>query len=72
MTPGPMGFREPIKITLRNQYEEDLLFWRSHQNPEKTVSFFLGDLFLEITDTKTRTKLRHFPVCFGIHKTEDP
>ena len=68
VTPEPMDFRGPsrgpIEMTLRNQHvkTEDLfLFWRSYQNPEKTVACFLEDLFffLEIT-SKSRTKLWHF------------
>ena len=50
-------------MTLRNQHvktEGLFLFWRSHQNPEKTVAFFLEDLFFLAITSKIRTKLWHF------------
>ena len=70
MTPGPMGFMGPvgfrglIEVTLRNQNVEDrrpFFFLKSHQNPDKTVAFFL-DCFGD--HIKIWTKLWHFPRLF--------
>ena len=47
------------------------LFLRSHQNPEKTVAFFLEDLFLDVT-SKFGQNCGIFSVCFGVHKTVNP
>ena len=44
---------------------ENLFFLRSHQNPEKTVAFFLEDLFFVGEDhIKIGTKLWPFPRLF--------
>ena len=50
---GPVSFRGPssgpIEMTLRNQYMEDrrpFLFWRSHQNPDKTVAYENSDKYV--------------------------
>ena len=67
---GPVGFRGPstgpIKMTLRNQYVEDC-------RPIFFSFFFFGDhiKFFFGYHIKIRTKLWHFTVCLGIHKTED-
>ena len=63
-------------MTLRNRYAEDrrpfFVFWRSHQNPDKTVAMFREDLFLggEIP-SKSRQNRGIFPVRFGVYKTGD-
>ena len=59
---GLMGFREPIEVTLRNQHVKNknlFFFLMSNQNPEKTVAFFLKDLFFG-DHIKIRTQLWHF------------
>ena len=63
---GPKDFRGPIEMTLRNQHVEDerRFFLRSHQNLEKTVAFFLEDLFFFGDHIKIRTKLWHFSRLF--------
>ena len=68
---GPMGSRRPIEMTLRNQYAEDrrpffVLFWGSHQNPDKTVAFFRKDLFFwgGRDPIKIQIKLWHIPHLF--------
>ena len=47
---GPMGFRGPIEMTLRNQCGRPKTFFFSlggitSKSPVKTVAFFLEDLF---------------------------
>ena len=81
MTPGPMDFRGPImgpiEMTLRNQHVEDQrpffvsFFWRSHENPEKTVAFFLEELFF-LRSHLNADKTVAFSPCVGVHKTGNP
>ena len=54
-------------MTLRNEYVEGR---GSHQNPEITVAFLVEDLFWRSHQNPDKT-CGIFPVCFGVHKTED-
>ena len=63
-------------MAMRNQYVEErrpFFFLRSHQNPEKTLAFFLEDIFFG--DHKTiRTKPWNFSVkiFFFLRSHENP
>ena len=69
-------FGDHIKI-LRKLWQfflKTFFLWRSHQNPEKTVAFFIEDLFFFCFGyhIKIRTKLWHFSLknfffVFGGH-----
>ena len=71
---GPVGFRGPSRMTLRNQYVQDrrpFFLWRSHENPEKTAAFFLEDIFFE-DRIKIQRQLAFSPSVLEYTKPEMP